>query len=181
MRENGFTLIELVIILVLIGILAVFAAPRMLDVTSTNAAAFADKLRADIRYAQNAAMTSSRRSRIYFNGTATPPFIAPNPGYAAGIDNPPGSCTTFAFLADPALTGNLSVALNAGDYAGVTVAPDFGCLEYDSLGRPYDCSANLGICAPAASALAGVMNIVVNANGNLVTTVTVAAQTGAVN
>ncbi len=42
MGRNGFTLIELVIILMLIGIIAAFAAPRMLNVTGTKAVAFRD-------------------------------------------------------------------------------------------------------------------------------------------
>ena len=39
MDYKGFTLIELVMIIVLLGIIAVFVAPRMPDVTSTKAAA----------------------------------------------------------------------------------------------------------------------------------------------
>lgn len=34
MREKGFTLIELVVVIVLIGILAVIAAPKFIDLTS---------------------------------------------------------------------------------------------------------------------------------------------------
>ena len=45
MDYKGFTLIELVMIIVLLGIIAVFVAPRMPGVTSTKAAAFRDKLR----------------------------------------------------------------------------------------------------------------------------------------
>ena len=39
MNRKGFTLIELVIILLLIGIISVYAAPRFVNVTDTKAAA----------------------------------------------------------------------------------------------------------------------------------------------
>jgi len=82
MNHKGFTLMELVMVIVLIAIVAVFVAPRLGDVTAMKAGAFTSKLRADIRYAQNLAMTRNRRARVYFNGTGT----APNPGY------PPAAC-----------------------------------------------------------------------------------------
>ena len=88
-ENRGFTLAELVIIILLIGILAVFVAPRMLDVTSTKAAAFADKLRADIRYTQNAAMTANRRYRVYVNTAPAPVPVAPAPpADAAAVERP---------------------------------------------------------------------------------------------
>jgi MSHA pilin protein MshC len=174
MGRNGFTLIELVIILVLIGIIALFVAPRMLDVTSTKASVFADKLRADIRTARNLAMTENRRYRVFFNGAG----LAPAAGYAVARDSSAlGNCGSFAAAPDPALTGNLIVTLNAGDYAGITVAPAVNCLEYDALGRPYDCSASPATCSTTSAG----MIISVNANGNPVETVTVTPQTGAVN
>ncbi len=157
---KGFTLIELVIILTLIGILALFVAPRMLDVTATKAEAFADKLRADIRTARNLAMAENRRYRVYVNTTP-----APASGYAVVNDaNADGWGTTGAneLALDPAGNGSLSVALNAGDYAGITVAPNT-VIEFDSLGRP---------------ALGGGTVLTVSPGGG---TVTVTDKTGAVN
>lgn len=156
MNCKGFTLIELVMVIVLIGIIAVFAAPRLGDITTTNAGAFADKLRADIRYAQNLAMTRNERYRVYFNGNP-----APAAGYAV-VNDANGNLTwgeIGEFAADPAGAGNLSVALT-GQYAGITVAAA-GFIEFNSLGAP---------------ASAGTVTI---SPGNQ--TVTVTAQTGAVN
>jgi MSHA pilin protein MshC len=170
MKSKGFTLIELVMVIVLIGIIAVVAIPRMADVTGTKAGSFNDKLRADIRYAQNLAMTQNRRVRVYFNGTGT----APGAGYAVVTDGAPGNCSAFTAASDPAGSGNLTVTLNAGNYAGITVNSTTNCLEYDSLGRPYDCIANLAACSATS---AGPI-VTINPGGM---TVTVTAQTGAVN
>ena len=174
---KGFTLIELVMVIVLIGIIAAFATSKLGNITTTNAAAFTDKLRADIRYAQDIAMTRNSRARVYFNGTGT----APNPaGYAVVIDTSAlRDCSGFTAAIDPAGGVSLSVVLNTGNYAGITVTPTPGmnCLEYDSLGRPYNCNAVPANCLSPSSGLM----ISVNANAVAVGTVTVTAQTGAVN
>lgn len=169
---RGFTLIELILLLVLIGIVAVFAAPRLGTVVDTNAAAFADKLKADLRAASNAAMTKNRRSRVYFNGSGT----APAAGYSIVL-SASAACAGFAALTDPATNAAWVVTLNTGTYAGITVVPSIGCLEYDSLGRPYDCSGLGNVCSGVQAG----MNIVVQGNGVAAGTVTVSPQTGAVN
>jgi hypothetical protein len=130
----------------------------------------ARKLRSDIAYAQEMAMTRNLRTRVYLNGTGT----APAQGYAVVIDNSgSGNCGAFTAVTDPAMGGNLSVTLNAGDYAGITMTPTTTCLEYDSIGRPYNCIANLADC----SATAGGMSVTVNPSGSIVT---VTDQTGKV-
>jgi MSHA pilin protein MshC len=157
MTQKGFTLIELVMVLVLIGIVAAFVAPRLGNIAATNAGAFTDKLRSDIRYAQNLAMTRNQRHRVYFN--AAP---APNPGYA--VTDGAG-----AVAQDPAGGGNLSVILNAGDYAGITLASPMAYIEFDSLGKPYDPLGNL-------TAAITVLTVFPSSD-----TVTISPQTGAVN
>lgn len=158
---KGFTLIELVMIIVLLGIMAAFVAPRLGDVTGSNAGAFSDKLRADIRYAQNLAMTENRRYRVYVN---TVP--GPNPGYTV-VNDANGNLTwgeSGEVAIDPAGGGNLSITLNTGQYAGITVStPPGGYVEFDSLGRP---------------SVGGGTVLTISPGG---TTVTVTAQTGAIN
>jgi MSHA pilin protein MshC len=155
--RKGFTLIELVMVLALIGIIAAFAAPRMGDVTGTKAGAFADKLRADVRYAQNLAMTRNQRHRVYFNNAP-----APNPGYAV-------TDSAAAIVPDPAGGGNLSIALDSGDYTGITAASPYLFIEFDSLGRPYD---------DAGNPLAAAVNLTISPGP---ATVSVTPRTGAVN
>lgn len=171
MNRKGFTLIELVMILVLIGILAAVVVPRLGNVTTTNATAFVDKLRADIRYAQNLAMTRGKRTRIVFSASS----------YTISRDSSGASnCSAFTTASDPASGGNLAVVLNTGKYAGITIGPSRTCLEYDSLGRPYDCTL---APAPAAcsTSLSGMTTTVIANGVTVVGTVTITTQTGAVN
>ncbi len=168
MNRKGFTLIELVMVLVLIGIIAMFVAPRMVDVTGTKAGAFRDKLRADIRYAQNLAMTRNLRSRVDFSTLNR---------YSVQSSTT-STCSAFPDAIDPATSGTFTVVLNTGDYVGITLTlPAMTCLEYDSLGRPYNCTG-LG---PACAVLFSGMTVTVNANAVAVGSVTVSSQTGAVN
>lgn len=157
--DNGVTLVELIVILVLIAILAVFAAPRMTDVTATKAGAFSDKLRADIRHARNLAMTENRRYRVYVNSAP-----APASGYAVVNDKDGDGAWGEAgeIALDPAGSGSLVFALNAGEYAGITLAPN-AVIEFDSSGRPT---------------LGGGTVLIVSSGGG---TVTITDQTGAVN
>src|SRR4030067_1775492 len=165
-NQHGFTLIELVIIIVLLAIIAAVAIPMMGDETSMKAAATAEKLKSDIRYAQELAMTRNRRTRVDFNGG-----LAPAQGYAVAIDNSvSANCSSFAVVADPSGRGNLSVTLNTGGYRGIQVSAN--CLEYNSLGQPYTCGA--GVCSNTASG----SSITVSPGGY---TITVSAETGAVN
>jgi MSHA pilin protein MshC len=127
MNCKGFTFIELVMVIVLVGIIAVYAGTRLGDVTDTKAGAFVDKLRADIRYAQNLAMTRNQQYRVYFNGSGG----APANGYSV-VNN-----VTSVTALDPAGGGNLIVTLNTGNYSGITVStPAGGYIEFNALGAP---------------------------------------------
>jgi MSHA pilin protein MshC len=58
MRQGGFTLVELVLVIVILGVIAVYAAPRF-DRDAFDAAAAADELTEAIRYTQEMAMSHS--------------------------------------------------------------------------------------------------------------------------
>ena len=164
-KTKGFTLIELVMVIVLLGILAVYAAPRLGNIFSMKGASFTDKLRADIRYAQNLAMTSGLRSRVTLTA-----------GSYAVTSSATSTCSSFNPARDPATGGSFSVSLT-GSYAGITLTlPAMTCLEYDSLGRPYDCTGLGGVCSAVLSG----MSITVNSSG-VAGSVLVSSQTGAVN
>ncbi len=56
----GFTLVELVMVLVLIGVLAVFALPRALDLTAWRLRAYSDELQAQTMAMQRLALQQRR-------------------------------------------------------------------------------------------------------------------------
>ena len=66
-RQCGFTLIELIMVIVLIGVLAVFAAPRIFKSDDFNARGFHDETLAFLRYAQKTAIAQRRTVCVSLN------------------------------------------------------------------------------------------------------------------
>jgi len=168
--QDGWTLIELVLIMFLLGIAAAIAMPNVSNMTGTKASAVARKLQADLSYAQGLAMTQRLRHRVYFN-------LAPAPvpqGYAV-VNDADGDGTwgeAGESARDPLGGGSLSVTLNTGDYAGITLtAIGFAgqYVEFDTLGVPYS----------SAGALAAITSVTVS-GGSTNQPVRVVLQTGSV-
>lgn len=63
-RAGGFTLIELIVLLILVGIMAFVAAPRFSGLTAFSARGHADQVEAYLRYAQKTAIASRRTTRL---------------------------------------------------------------------------------------------------------------------
>ncbi len=59
-RTDGFTLVELIMVLVIIGALSVFVMPKVLDLTSWRLRAFGDELTAQMQAMQRLALAQRR-------------------------------------------------------------------------------------------------------------------------
>jgi len=66
-RYGGFTLIELVAVLVIMGIVAAVAAPRLLSNAAFSARGYADEIAASLRYARRIAIASACNVRVTVN------------------------------------------------------------------------------------------------------------------
>lgn len=123
---RGFALIELVVIIVIIGILAVFAAGRFTNEESFSARGYYDELVSATRFAQRYAVASGCTVRIQINASdyAVTTQHA-NCGFGTNVQAPTGGN-----LAGTA-PGGISVTSGTGNYyfnaAGDTV---------DNLGNP---------------------------------------------
>ncbi len=69
-RPGGFTLVELITILVVVGIMAGVAAPRFFQRQGFDAASYTDQLRAMLRYGQKISIAQSRNVFVRLNGSS---------------------------------------------------------------------------------------------------------------
>ena len=65
-HQQGFSLIELIMVIVILGVLAVFAAPRVFDSTAFNVQGFHDGTLAYLRFAQKTAIAQRRTVCVTF-------------------------------------------------------------------------------------------------------------------
>ncbi|MGA8863489.1 MAG: type II secretion system protein [Gallionella sp.] len=68
--QRGFTLVELIMTMMIIGILAVAVAPRLLGTTVFQSRGFADQVQATLRYAQKQAIAQHQFVCVTFTGNS---------------------------------------------------------------------------------------------------------------
>lgn len=126
-RVAGFTLLELVVVLVLLGALAVIAVPRLAE-SGFRSAAFAEQIAAAFRYAQRLAVASGCEVQVEVSATTHSYRITRRND---GSDTACG--TTGAFTLDvPSPAGGNFAATASG---GVTVTQGL-VLRFDAQGLP---------------------------------------------
>jgi MSHA pilin protein MshC len=166
--QRGFTLIELVMVMVLLGVLSVYAAPRVLNTTDFHARGFHEETLSLIRYAQKTAV--AQRRTVCVTLTAAAPAKATLS--MASVD----SSSASSGVCDKAVQGpNLNCVV-----PGLTGAT--GCISARSL-ISYSASPMVvrfdGLGQPLGTALAQVVQVASN-NLDISKTLTVEPVTGLV-
>ena len=118
-QSTGFTTIELVMVIVILGILSVTIAPTFFDNAVFQARGFSDQLSATLRYAQKAAIAQHRLVCVDLTTTSITLTIA--------TLNTDSSCSLALNLPDR--TGNTLTAPS-----GITLNPATA-FNFDALGR----------------------------------------------
>jgi prepilin-type N-terminal cleavage/methylation domain-containing protein len=128
MRARGFTAIELVTVLVIVGALAVFAAPR-LNIQGFERHAFRQEVLSAARHAQKTAMASG--CPVRFNAEAATGRVELHYS-AGGSDSACGDGSTFSdALSHPAKGGPFVVVAPGG-----TAITSGGAVVFDGYGNP---------------------------------------------
>ncbi|NIQ92677.1 MAG: prepilin-type N-terminal cleavage/methylation domain-containing protein [Deltaproteobacteria bacterium] len=112
---RGFTLVELIMVVVLIGILAVSVIPKFVDTSAISLQGGAAMVAADIRYTQELAMSTHSPKTITFTTNDT--FYTVNSqtmNLPSRVSISSGATFTFNSLGEPTTGGGSSVQITAG-------------------------------------------------------------------
>jgi len=123
--KKGFTLVELIIVLATISLLTWVALPRSY-VTDTRLQTAARKIKEDIRYAQELAMTKGERHQIRFFSSTNP-----SPTNRYEIVTAAGQAVKNPLTRE----GSYVVDFSSGSFSGLQIDANI-TVQFDSLGRP---------------------------------------------
>lgn len=149
---RGFTMIELVMVLVLLGIMSVVAVSRFTDTGSFTAISQADQIRSVLRFAQKVAVAQNRAIHVRVDTTAV------------------SAC--FTQCGAPIASPSATVAIDDG--VTLTANPPLPYQMYfDEKGRPYQATDPVGTDASTFTGL-----VISVSGGGYNGTVTVERETG---
>lgn len=140
-RQLGFTMVELVIVMVILGILGSVAAARFFQTQAFDAASFGDQGSALVRYAQKVAIAQNRPVLVRLNGSsialcfnaACTSTVTAAGGSNSGRRPTLANCNNSPTWACEGLPNGLSY----------TVAPNIGSFWFDGNGEPFALTDNL--------------------------------------
>ncbi len=115
---RGFTLVELIMVMVIVGILAVFVAPRFFDANVFKSRGFADQVQASLRYAQKIAI--AQRGFVCVTFTAT--TVSLWTGTTCGTPLPSSTGSGNYVVTSPS--------------SSITISPVPATLSFNGLGQP---------------------------------------------
>jgi len=142
-RARGFTLIELIMVILLIGTLAVMALPRMVDTTMWRLQAYGDQLQGRLQSMLRLALSQRRpvivtitptgASFAYVSGTSLGALACPPAVSSCIAESGTRSITFNAGNSGQALTSSgsaLTITISSGSYTrAFTVENDTGAVH----------------------------------------------------
>ncbi len=131
-RTAAFTLVEIIVVVVILGIAALIAVPMMSSAADVQVRGAANRLAADLEYAKNMAITHQKLYSVVFDTDAESYVVQDNTGTA--IPNPVNPAQTLSVVF-PNEHGLTRVAVESAAF--VSSAGTDAAVTFDYLGTPY--------------------------------------------
>lgn len=137
-RPDGFTIVELVTVLVVVGVLAGVAAPRFFQRRGFDAVSYTDQVKALMRYGQKIAIAQSRNVFVRLNGSSV--ALCYDAGCTARVA-PPGGSNSGTSVTLAGCGGSSTWACEGTPNGLAATASTF---YFDPTGQPFAASDPLG-------------------------------------
>jgi prepilin-type N-terminal cleavage/methylation domain-containing protein len=131
--NQGFTLTEMVVTMVIIGVLAVFLVPNLAGISVVQQRADYDKLTFALQYARKSAIARRRYACVALSANAATLTIDPNPPESTATPFG-GTCPFGTALSLPSQDSSCS-GTNQTCFKTISIAPSAGSFQFDPLGR----------------------------------------------
>ncbi len=141
--ERGFTMVEMITVIVILGILAAVAAPRFFDRNVFDSRGYYDQVISTLRHAQKTAIAQRRFVCVSFSAVGVTPG---NVTLSLGANN---SCGTP--LVSPS---GITPYIISSNNASFSVIPALGAISFDCLGRPRS-AGSTATCSDTTGILPG--------------------------
>lgn len=150
--QIGYSLIELVVVIVILGIISVYASPRFISTGEVTLPSQAHKLASDIRHAQVLAITWGKSLRL---------SIAPGPNgsYSVSCVTTSSSPCNSTPVINPAIGSSFNVVLQKSVVLGGTNSLDFNSLGQPSTAASYTLTSGNSSVTVSVAALTGFVTV----------------------
>ena len=165
-RCCGFTLIEILGVVVILGIMAAVILPQLGNTNNQSSMAAARAVMADLLYAQSRSISLQQMHYVQFNTTSGTYQVMTSVSPAVVISNPVSGQPYTVTFGSSSTTGLQTMQLGSANFDSQTV------IAFDSMGVPYSYNTS------TSTATALVSGTIVVTSGSASSTITVAPFSG---
>lgn len=139
--QRGFTMVELITVLVIIGVLGTMAATRFFDRSDFGADTFADQSRAMLRYGQKLAIAQNRPVYARITTDRVALCFEPNCNDGARVIAPSGANSGSVRTLERCAGSGAWLCEAVPDGVTQTVSGPAALFAFDALGKPHNVTA----------------------------------------
>jgi prepilin-type N-terminal cleavage/methylation domain-containing protein len=144
---RGFTLVEILVVVVILGIASMVILPQLGDRGDLEAAAAARVITADLTYAQNLAIVKQRKHYVRFEGQSYSLWTRDDGGTLVRVKHPVRREDFIVTLGSSGASGLRNVSLSSVSLGG----SGYDAVGFDELGSPISANLASGANVPLAS------------------------------